>query len=369
LGCLDPLHLIDNSSMEITGFEILRKIDGSGAVQIFEAKQLSLDRIVTLKVLEPKFSSNLGEVKDFVSQAREVAHFKHPNVVEIYDIGEENGIFYIAVEHVVGKTLREMVDEHGAMPFARVVKIALQVSRVLQAAAEKAKLVHKAISPDTILISEDGWVKISGFGQALPSDTRTLEAFIKAGLLDGNTHFMTPEQAKEETHLDARTDMYSMGATIYYLLTGKEPFHEYKGVDALKRHISEHLVHPRELKKTIPASMCLFLAKMMMKAPHDRYANWGAVLSDLDKASHGKLVTIQPGWEELSTISPIKSPAALKPDTKELKKQKRATAVPSWIRIPVWTLLIMWWILVAACLLRDEIKDVLDFDPVEEMSR
>src|SRR5210317_2119698 len=112
--------------MEITGFEILRKTGDIGAVQLFEARQLSLDRLVTLKVLEPKFSSNVGEVKDFVHQAREVSHFKHPNVIEIYDIGEADGVFYIATEHVVGKSLRAIVQEDGPMPFKRAVKVAEQ---------------------------------------------------------------------------------------------------------------------------------------------------------------------------------------------------------------------------------------------------
>ncbi len=361
--------------MEITGFEILRKIGDVGAVQVFEARQLSLDRVVTLKVLEPKFSSNIGEVKDFVHQAREVAHFKHPNVVEIFDIGEENGIFYIATEHVVGKTLRELVNEDGPMPFRRAVKVAEQACEALQVAWEKAKLVHKAISPDTILISEEGWVKISGFGQALPNDTRTLEAFIKAGLLGGDTHFMTPEQAKEKPDLDTRTDMYSMGATIYYILTGREPFHERTGIDAMKRHISEKIPHPREIVKSIPATMGLVLAKMMMKRPSDRYSNWDEMRSDLKKASHGKLVSIKPGWEELSTISSITAPAALQKAMKsgtatgKSKPMKSTLSVPPWIRIPVWVLLIMWWIIVAACLFREEIKDALGVDPVEEMNR
>ncbi len=357
--------------MEITGFEILRKTGDIGAIQVFEAKQLSLDRIVTLKVLEPKFSSNIGEVKDFVHQAREVANFKHPNVVEVFDIGEVDGVFYIAVEHVVGKTLRELVEADGPMPFSRAIKVAEQTCEALSAAWDKGQHVHKAISPDTVLISEEGWVKISGFGQALPSDTRTLEAFIKSGLLDGNTHFMTPEQALEKTDLDTRTDMYSMGATIYYLLTGKEPFHKYKGIEALKHHISGRLPHPRELVKSIPAPMGLFLANMMMKLPSNRYPRWETVLADLDKAAHGKLVTIKPGWEELSTISSIKSPAAL---SKAMSKGTTKTPsgiipVPSWIRIPVWSLLIMWWILVAACLFREEIKDALGVDPVGEMSK
>jgi len=356
--------------MEIKGFEILRKTGKIGTIQLFEARQLSLDRIVTLKVLEPKFSSSIGEVKDFVHQAREVAHFKHPNVVEVYDIGEQNGIFYISLEHVVGKTLRELVQAEGPTPFRRTVKIAEQVSEALKVAWEKAGLVHKAISPDTILISEEGWVKVSGFGQAIPSDMRTLETFLKAGLLDGNTHFMTPEQALEETKLDARTDMYSMGATIYYMLTGREPFHDYKGIDALKRHISDRLPHPREIVSTIPAPMGLFLANMMMKNAHDRYPDWDAVLHDLGKASHGKLVTIVPGWEERSSISPISTPAALrKATTVSAKAKSSRPSVPSWIRVPAWTLLAMWWILVAACLLREEIKDALGVDPVEELSR
>jgi len=360
--------------MQITGFEILRKTGDIGSIQLFEARQLSLDRLVTLKVLEPKFSANLGEVKDFVHQARNVAHFKHPNVIEIYDIGEENGVFYVAVEHVVGKTLREIVDESGPMPFRRAVKVAEQACEALQAAWEKANLVHRAISPDTILISEEGWVKIAGFGQALPTDMRTLEAFIKAGLLNGNTHYMTPEQASEKAHLDTRTDMYSMGATLYYILTGKEPFQERSGVDALKRHIAEKLDHPREVVKSIPATMGLLLAKMMMKEPSNRYSNWEQLLSDLNKVAHGKIVTIQPGWEELSTISPIKAPAALQKAMNGTKSFKKAMSggiapVPSWIRIPVWALLIMWWILVAACLFRAEIKDFLGVDPMEEISR
>ena len=355
--------------MEITGFEILRETGKSGAIQLFEAKQLSLDRIVTLKVLEPKFSSNVGEVKDFVHQARAVANFKHPNVVEIYDIGEENGIFYVAVEHIVGKTIRELVDASGPMPFRRAIKVAQQVSEALHVARQKAQLIHKTVSPDNILITDEGWVKISGFGQALPTDTRTLEAFIKAGLLSGNTHFMSPEQAHDEVNLTVHTDIYSMGATIYYMLTGEEPFHKYKGIDALKRHISDKLPHPRDVVRTIPASMALVLIKMMMRAPGDRYANWESALEDMNKVAHGKLVKVEPGWEERSTISGIAKPKGMASDTKVDALPSDIIPVPSWIRIPVWTLLIMWWILLAACLFREEITGMMGVDAIGEMTR
>jgi len=356
--------------MEITGFEILRKTGDAGAVQIFEARQLSLDRLVTLRVLEPCFSSNPGEVKDFVHQARNVAHFKHPNIVEVYDIGENNGTFFVASEHVVGKTLREIIQADGPMPFRRAVKVAEQTAEALQAAWEKAGLVHKAISPDTILISEEGWIKIAGFGQTLPTDARTIEAFIKSGLLPSEaTRFMSPEQALESPDLDHRTDIYSTGCTLYFLLTGTEPFKEHKDIAALKRHLSDKLPHPREVVRSIPASMGLLLAKMMMKNKQDRYSDWSMVISDIKKCGLGKLVTIQPGWEDLSTISPISAPEAFKKATQVFRKPKDILPVPAWIRIPVWVLLIMWWTVIAACLFREEIKDKFGVDPVKELKR
>ena len=180
---------------------------------------------------------------------------------------------------------------------------------------------------------------------------------------------MSPEQAHDEANLTVHTDIYSMGATIYYMLTGEEPFHKYKGIDALKRHISDKLPHPRDVVRTIPASMALVLIKMMMRAPGDRYANWESALEDMNKVAHGKLVKVEPGWEERSTISGIAKPKGMASDTKVDALPSDIIPVPSWIRIPVWTLLIMWWILLAACLFREEITGMIGVDAIGEMTR
>lgn len=350
--------------MQITGFEILRKVQEIGAIEFYEARQISLNRLVTLKVLQPKFSSNTGEIKDFVQQARSVAHFKHPNVLEVYDIGEDNGVFYVAIEHMTGRTLREIVKADGPMPCQRAIKVAEQAAAALKSAWEKAHLAHKSISPDSISISDEGWVKISGFGQPLPKDTRTLDAYLAAGIITCNPHYMSPEQAAESDRLDARTDIYSLGATVYFIMTGKEPFDSQSGTGALKQHISGRLPHPREVSRNISPSAGLLLAQMMMKEPGNRYPDWDAAISDMKKCAHGKIVTVTPGWEALSTIAPLSSTRAM-----QAAAAKTAAilggpppAVPFWIRIPVWTVLLMWWILLFICLFRDGLKDMMGVD-------
>jgi len=341
--------------LKLAGYEIVKKVGEQGAVTLYHARQTTLNRMVLLRVMEPKLS-NVGEIRDFVLSAKEVSHFKHANVCETFDIGEQNGIFFHASELLEGKTIRKIVESEGPMPPKRVIKIAKQVVDALNTGWFKHRMMHKDISPDNIFITTDGFLKVTGFGDMRPTDLTTLNAFVRSGLLTGSLNFVSPEQAAESTTITFRTDIYSLGATLYFMLTGQVPFGDSPPIEAMKRHLSDRLPHPRELNKKIPPSLAQIVIRMMMKNPSDRYDDWDDVLKDLEKSNSGGMIPGKPGWQEMSTILPLKV-SDEKVGTTDRK------AVPAWIRVPFWTVLILWWILTFYALFQPKIDRILKIGP------
>lgn len=340
--------------MNITGFEIIEKIGTVGAITVFKAKQLSLNRTVTLKVVEPKLS-NIGEIKDFVHEARTVANFKHHNVIEVYDIGEKDDMFYVAYEYVNGETLRQIVDRDGAMPAKRALKICLAVADALQHAWSKAKIIHRDISPDNILINDSGQVKVAGLGQVKPTDPVIRDAYIQSGVMVGDLHFMAPEQARGETDPDVRTDIYSLGALLYYMLTTKAPFVAFAPIDALKKHLNERLPNPRDLYSTIPLPACQLVIKMMMKQRVDRFENWEVTSQEIQKAIDGKVLSLKPGSERDSTVMPVPQPTG-----PQLRKYVPPPDFPVVVKRLIWLVMLLWWASIVVCLLKPQIKQMIN---------
>lgn len=339
--------------MNITGFEIIEKVGEIGAMAIYKARQGTLDRIVTLKVLESKLS-NVGEVKDFVHEGQSAAAFKHPSVAEVYAIGEEEGVFYLAMEYIKGRTLREIVNQEGLFPAKRAMKVAEQVAEALKAAWLTAKLVHRDLCSDNIMITDDGWVKVTGFGQVRPVDFVTLEAFIRAGLISPTLNFMSPEQAEQKKDIDTRADMYSLGAVLYHLVTGQIPFKDSPPIVAMKQHLHDRLPHPRDINRTLPPIVAQLIIKLMMKLPENRYKNWDEVLADIKKVSSGRIIAVPPGWEERSTIMGIQRHTTKAQSIKPVEPPR--PKLPLWLVIPVWVFIALSWLFFVCCLFRPQIE-------------
>lgn len=336
--------------LKIKGYNIYGKVAEQGAVHIYKALQESLNRLVTLKVLQSKLS-NVGEIRDFVQEARSAATFKHPHVLEVYDVGEEEGTFYVSQEYVEGHTVRELMGLEGPIPARRALKIAHYVADALNAAWMKDRILHRDISPDNIIVTSDGFVKLAGLGQVRPTNISTLDIYIQAGIISDSLNYASPEQALETKNPDLRSDMYSLGATFYHMVTGEIPFKAATPIESLQMRLKERLRHPREINKQIPPSTAVVIAKLMMIEPSNRYSNWEAVISDITKASKGQIVTIKQGWEQLSSIKPLSGEFPQ-------KFSGHRKNVPAWIRGPMTTLVILWLLFVIYALFQKEITNI-----------
>jgi len=246
---------------EIGGYRIIEKI-GSGTMgTVYKAKQVSLDRVVAIKVLSPHLSRKSDYVEQFLREARAVARLNHPNVISGIDVGEQEGVRYFVMEYASGLTVGEILKRGGAMDESRVAKVALQIARALEHAHE-AGLVHRDVKPDNILITKNGTAKLCDLGLAKdrPEGGRAL----------GTPHYISPEQAEGIHEADIRSDLYSFGATLYHMLLGRTPF-EGKAKAVMVKHISEDPTAPREADPDISEAMQAIVQRLMRKRPEDRF--------------------------------------------------------------------------------------------------
>ena len=260
-------------------YEIISKTGVGGMATVYTAKDKVLNRNVAVKVLKDEFTTDDEFVKRFNSEALAAASLTHPNIVSIYDVGNEDGIYYIVMELVRGKTLKQIITEEGALPWKWSVNIAIQIASALEM-AHKNNIVHRDIKPHNIIITEDGVAKVTDFGIAKAVSNSTITAF---GTTIGSVHYFSPEQAKGG-YTDAKSDIYSLGVVMYEMLTGKVPFDADTSVSVALKHMQEKPVTPMEIKKTIPKAVNDIILKAMEKEPMARYQNATSMIRDLSRA-------------------------------------------------------------------------------------
>ena len=260
-------------------FEIISKTGVGGMATVYVAKDKVLNRDVAVKVLKDEFTTDEEFVKRFNSEALSAASLTHPNIVSIYDVGNEDGIYYIVMELVRGKTLKQIITEEGALPWKWSVNIAMQIASALET-AHKNNIVHRDIKPHNIIITEEGVAKVTDFGIAKAVSNSTITAF---GTTIGSVHYFSPEQAKGG-YTDAKSDIYSLGVVMYEMLTGKVPFDADTSVSVALKHMQEQPIPPMEINENIPKAVNDIILKAMEKEPMARYQTATAMLKDLAKA-------------------------------------------------------------------------------------
>ena len=260
-------------------YEILEKTGVGGMATVYEAKDLILNRFVAVKVLKEEFTTDEEFVKRFNTEALAAASLSHANIVSIYDVGNEDNIYYIVMELVRGKTLKQIITEEGALSWKWAVNIAIQIASALEV-AHKNNIVHRDIKPHNIIITEDGVAKVTDFGIAKAISNSTITAF---GTTIGSVHYFSPEQAKGG-YTDAKSDIYSLGVVMYEMLTGKVPFDADTSVSVALKHMQEEPVPPIELNEDIPSSVNDIILKAMEKEPMARYQTATDMIKDLNKA-------------------------------------------------------------------------------------
>lgn len=260
-------------------YEIIEKIGNGGMATVYKAKCHVLNRYVAVKVLKDEYTTDAEFIRRFNAEAQSAAGLTHGNIVSVYDVGHEDNIYYIVMELIQGKTLKQIINEDGALPWKWSINIAIQIASALEA-AHKNNIVHRDIKPHNIIITEEGVAKVTDFGIAKAVSNSTITAF---GTTIGSVHYFSPEHAKGG-FTDAKSDLYSLGVVMYEMLTGRVPFDADTPVSVALKHMQEKPVEPIKLNPSVPFAVNQIIMKAMEKEPSLRYQTATEMIKDLTLA-------------------------------------------------------------------------------------
>lgn len=260
-------------------YEILENVGNGGMATVYRAKDHVLNRDVAVKVLRDEFTTDEEFVKRFNVEAQSAASLTHPNIVSVYDVGSEGDIHYIVMELVKGKTLKEIINEDGALSWKWSVNVAIQIASALET-AHKNRIIHRDIKPHNIIITEDGMAKVTDFGIAKAVSNSTITAF---GTTIGSVHYFSPEHARGG-YTDAKSDLYSLGVVLYEMVTGTVPFSADTPVSVALKHMQEDPTEPIDINPKIPTAVNDIIMKAMQKEISLRYQTATEMLGDLSRA-------------------------------------------------------------------------------------
>lgn len=258
-------------------YEIIGKIGSGGMADVYKAKDHKLNRFVAIKVMKPEFRDDKAFITKFRTEAQSAGGLEHPNIVNVYDVGEDHGVYFIVMELVEGITLKDYIEKKRRLSAREATSIAIQVSMGLEAAHNK-NIVHRDIKPQNIIISTDGKVKVTDFGIARAASSQTMSATAV-----GSVHYISPEQARGG-YCDTRSDIYSFGVTLYEMMTGKVPFEGDNTVTVALAHLEEPMERPSAVNPSVPVSLEKIILKCTQKKPEYRYGSMGEVIEDLRRA-------------------------------------------------------------------------------------
>ena len=268
-------------TVQLGDFKLLKKLGQGGMGEVYLAKQVSLDRQVALKILSKEMAKKPGFVERFVREARAMARIDHPNAVKVYAADSDKGLNYVGIEYIDGQSMQDWVDQIGTLEVGDAINVVLSCADALNHAHE-LNLIHRDIKPDNILVTKKGVVKVADFGLAKALDDEDM-SMTQSGTGMGTPLYMPPEQARDAKNVDHRTDIYALGCTFYYFLTGKLPF---EGDSVLKLIVAkEKGQYPaaRSLNSKIPEKLSLMIDKMIQKEPKHRYSSCSEIINDLDQ--------------------------------------------------------------------------------------
>lgn len=258
-------------------YEILSKVGAGGMSDVYKAKDHILSRFVAIKVLKQEFSEDSSFVTKFRAEAQSAAGLEHPNIVNIYDVGSENGLYYIVMEYVEGITLKTYIEKKGQLSFKESASITIQVARGIEAAHNK-NIIHRDIKPQNIIISTDGKVKVTDFGIAKATSSNTISSDVM-----GSVHYASPEQARNG-FVDGRSDIYSLGIVMFEMVTGRVPFDGDTTVAVALQHLQEEIARPSIYAPDLPISFEKIILKCTQKTPDRRYQTIEELLTDIRRS-------------------------------------------------------------------------------------
>ena len=317
-------------------YEIIAKVGAGGMSDVYKAKDHILGRFVAIKVLKQEYSEDRNFVTKFRIEAQSAAGLEHPNIVNIYDVGNADDLYFIVMEYVEGITLKTYIEKKGQLSFKEAESIAIQVARGIEAAHNK-NIIHRDIKPQNIIISTEGKVKVTDFGIAKAASTNTISSDVM-----GSVHYVSPEQARNG-FVDARSDIYSLGIVMYEMITGRVPFDGDTTVSVAIQHLQEEMTAPSVYAPNVPISCEKIILKCTQKNQDRRYQNIADLLTDLRKSisnpdldfvedvplvDNGKTKVIS---EE--DIRQIKDQSSVKESEPEMPVEKKVP-LPEKVRIP-----------------------------------
>lgn len=347
-------------------YELIEKIGAGGMAIVYKARCHLLNRYVAVKILRPELVEDENFVKRFKRESQAAASLSHPNIVNVYDVGQEDGIYYIVMEYVCGKTLKDYVREKGKLDSREAIKIALQIAAALEH-AHKNGIVHRDIKPQNILIGDDYTVKVADFGiaRAVTSTTITLAG----SNVVGSVHYFSPEQARGG-YTDAKSDIYSLGIVLYEMVTGTLPFEGDTAVSVAIKHIQEKVKPPGEINPGIYKSLQDIIQKAIEKQPERRYQSAGQMIEDLKRAleePNGDFVV--PNYDSdapTQVIKPIKD-EIVEPDSSPNESKKRPWLKILLIAIPSIIVMILAFFIGARIFENNFVSQEIEVPDIENM--
>lgn len=276
----------ERSGQKISGYKILGKLGAGAMATVYKAKQISLDRMVAIKKLPEKFSQNPQFIERFFAEGRAAAQLNHPNIVQAFDVGNEGDLYYFVMEYVEGRTVYDDITKHKRYNEAEAINIIIQVAEALEHAHSRG-LIHRDVKPKNIMITKEGVVKLADMGLARAiTDKEAAEA--EAGRAFGTPYYISPEQIRGEKDIDKPADIYSLGATLYHMVTGSVPFEGKNPSAVMHKHLKSELVPPDHVNPKLNAGVSEVIEMMMAKRVKDRYPNCTDLLVDLRALKNGE---------------------------------------------------------------------------------
>ncbi len=271
---------------KIPGYKILGKLGAGAMAVVYKARQLSLNRMVAIKILPKRFSENPEYVERFYKEGQAAGRLNHPNIVQAIDVGEAGGYHYFVMEYVEGKTIADDLTAGNVFEEAEALDIIIQVANAL-AHAHACSLIHRDVKPKNIMISTNGTVKLADMG--LARETTDIEAAqSEAGKAYGTPYYIAPEQIRGKIDIDGRADIYGLGATLYHMLTGRVPFMAEDSADVMRKHLREKLIPPDHINTSLSAGVSEVIEIMMAKRKENRYNDIEELLTDLEALRQGQ---------------------------------------------------------------------------------
>lgn len=256
-----------NQNILAQRYQLLETIGNGGMATVYKAKDLALNRIVAVKVMNPELTHEKEFIQRFTWEAKATGSLSHENIVSIYDVGNDQRTYYMVMEYVDGITLKELIHQKGKIPPDEAIDIASQICDAL-AHAHQNQIIHRDIKPQNIMCSADGHYRITDFGIARL--TRSSSNLTKTGIVMGSVHYFSPEQAQGK-QVDFTTDLYSLGVVLYEMVTGRPPYDAPEHIAVALMHIQSEIPHPKEHNPDLPDALIDIIKKAMAKQPKDRF--------------------------------------------------------------------------------------------------